>query len=341
MKILFISPLGFAINEKTTYAGIEHLVWEYCRELSKAHEVAVLGHSDSIFSSSVKNYGYKSNEDPVIAEIQQFRIYQSVLREYDVIHDFSHQHLTSRFMPNMPTLNIFWHAPALAQYPKAQYNIIALSKWAEREFERVYHQKARYQQSILLDTSKYKLSERHRNDRFFALGRLGPEKGHHNAIEICKQAGVPLDVIAARGTEMQNKPYNEYEQMIMSQCDGKAIRFLGDLGEEDKIKIMQTDKALIYCTDHPEVTSHKLQECLLCGMPALVSAIGAASEILTDGVDGILCYKPKDFMEAIKNVDKLDAPLNNNKLIERYSVENVVKNYLPLYEEVANGLRWK
>lgn len=343
MNILLISPLGFPINPKISYAGIERLVYYYTCELSKTHQVSVMAHSDSVFPEPIKNYHYKPrpNEDSIMAELQQFRIYQSILRSFDVIHDFSHQHLTARFMPNMPTLNIFWHAPCLAQYPKASYNIIALSKYAEREFERVYHQKARYQQSICIDTSRYKLSNRHRNDRFFAIGRLGIEKGHHLAIQICRQAGVPLDIIAARGTEMQNKPLSEYEQMIYSQCDGKQIKMLGDLGEDEKIKIMQTNKALIYATDHPEVTSHKDQECLLCGMPALVSGIGAASEIITHGIDGYLCYSPNDFIEAIRNVDKLDCPSNNANLINRYSIESVVKTYIPLYESVANGERWK
>ena len=341
MKVLFISPLGFAINEKTTYAGIERLVWYYSRELNKlGHEVAVFGHTDSVFPEGIKNYDYKAL-DSTMAELQQFRIYQSVIRDYDVIHDFSHLHLVSRYMPNMPSLNLFWHAPILAQYPKAPYNIIALSMYGEREFERVYHYKARYHQSICVDTSLFKPSSRNRNKRFFSIGRLAQEKGHHNAIEVCKAAGVPLDIIGARGPEMQNKPYNEYEQFIMSQCDGEKIRFLGDVDDTEKIKRMQVSKALIYATDHPEVTNHKMQECMLCGMLVIVSAIGAAPEIVTHGVDGFLCYKPKDFLEAVLNVDKLDCPSNNKNLVERYSVESVVQSYLPLYEEVANGLRWK
>ena len=341
MRILFISPLGFAINDQTTYAGIERLVWYYSRELNKlGHEVAVFGHTDSVFPEGIKNYDYKA-PDSTMAELQQFRIYQSVIRDYDVIHDFSHLHLISRYMPNMPTLNLFWHAPILAQYPKAPYNIIALSKYAEREFERVYHYKARYHQSICIDTSLYKLSKRHRNDRFLAIGRIAQEKGHHNAIEVCKAVGASLDIIGARGLEMQNKPYNEYEQSIMSQCDSGQIRLVGDVNDTEKIRLMQTNKALIYATDHPEVTSHKDQEALLCGLPAILSAIGAAPEIVTHGVDGFLCYKPKDFLDAVMNVDKLDCPSNNKNLIERYSVESVVQSYLSLYIEVANGLRWK
>ena len=281
MKILLVSPLGFAINSQTKYSGIERLVWEYARELNNLnHDITVMGHEDSIFPEGIKLLPHRPESDSILSELKHFQIYQYLLRSFDVIHDFSHQHLTARFMPNMPTLNLFWHAPALAQYSKAPYNIIALSKWAEREFERVYRQKARYQYSIGLDTTLYKKSRRHRNERFYCLGRMGPEKGNLEAVILCKKANVPLDIQASRSDE-----FPEYTQQVLSLCDGKQIRYLGDLFEFEKIKVMQTNKALIYATNHPEVTSHKLQEVLLCGMPAIISGIGAAPELLTHGVN--------------------------------------------------------
>lgn len=345
MRILIISPLGFPINPQTQYAGIERLVWEYSKELSSlGHDVSVFGHYESIFPEKVKLYSYKPSlgEDPTIAELQQFRIYQSVLRAFDVIHDFSHLHLTARFMPNMPTLNIFWHAPCIAQYPKAPYNIIALSKWADREFERVYHQKARYQYSIGIDTELYKPSDLPRNDRFYALGRMGVEKGNLEAVLLCLKAQIPLDIQGARGSEHSSTdPLTDYEKKVLSLCDGQKIKYLGDLPEKEKIKIMQTNKALIYATNHPEVTSHKNQECMLVGMPVIIADIGAAPELVTHGVNGFLCRGEKEFLWAINHVNELEPQKSYEEIKHRFDIKTVISDYIPLYEKVANGLRWR
>jgi hypothetical protein len=63
-------------------------------------------------------------------------------------------------------------------------------------------------------------------------------------------------------------------------------------------------------------------------------------EIVTDGVDGILCSSEQEFVDAIKGIEKL-PPLPNPELAERFGVKKVVADYLPIYEQVAGGLRWR
>lgn len=341
MKILLISPLGFPITPFSRYVGIERMVWEYSRQLVKDHDVTVMGHTSSEFPEGVKTLPITPQGDDVFSELKQYQTYQGVLRTFDVIHDWSHLHLTSRFMPNMPTLNIFFHAPALAQYPKAPYNIIALSQWAAREFKRVYHQEARYQYSVGIDPEVYKISKRHRGDRFLTIGRMAPEKGNLTAISYCQALGFPLDIVGGRGRELtSDKPLTDYEKAIQVRCDGKQIRLLGEVDDKTKIKLMQDCKALIYATDHPEVTSHKIQEAMLCGAPVIAPNIGAMPEIVTHGVNGYLCDRADGFLWAMRNIDKLDPMKIYAETVERFSIENTVKNYIPLYEKVADGLRW-
>lgn len=234
----------------------------------------------------------------------------------------------------MPTLNLFWHAPLVAQYPKAPYNIIGLSRWACNEFKRVYHQKARYQQSIALDTSIYKLSHTIRNGRFLSLGVLTPRKGHLEAAMLCKKLGVPLDIVG--------KPYGgEYESKIRQICDGKQIRYLGEVDEAEKVKLMQECKALLFVNQEPEVTSHKVQECMLCGTPIITTSIGALPEIITQNVDGYLCKNETELEEAMGKVHLLNPLATYEATKSKYSIETVVKNYIPLYEEVMGGARWQ
>ena len=261
-----------------------------------------------------------------------FQQYQSKIRQFDVVHDFSHQHFASRFLPNLPSLNIFWHAPALAKYPKSPYNIIALSHWAAREFQRVYHQKAKYQQSILIDTEVYRLDGAHA-DRFLTIGRMAMEKGNLRALLLCQQLGVPLDICGG-----DSDP--SYKARIMDLCDGKQWVFHGEVTDAEKIKLMQSCKALLYATDHPEVTNHKLQEALLCGAGVIAPRLGAQPEIVTEGVNGYLCVSNEEYLKAMQSIDKLNPLSTRDELVQRYAPQYVVGNYLPLYQEVAQGLRW-
>jgi len=339
MNILLISPPEVPVRPESKYLGIERMVWEYARQLIKNHKVTVMGHADSIYPEGVQTLPIKPQPNK-FPELQLYQTHQSALRTFDVIHDWSHLHLASRYTVNLPSLNLFFHAPALVQYAKAPYNIISFSQWGAREFERIYHQKARYQQSIGIDPAIY-CPKGKRGNRFLTIGRMAPEKGNLQALHICKAMGVPLDIVGGRGFEKNpNEPLTDYEKAIQEKSDGKIIKLWGEVAEDRKVKLMQSCCALLYCSNHPEVTSHKIQECMFCEAPVIVPTLGAMHEIVTDKVNGYLCREAKDYVWAIEHLDDLEPEKAYDALIDKYSIGKVVERYIPLYEEVANGLRW-
>lgn len=339
LKVLLVSPLWFPVNSETRYAGIEHLVWEYARALSKRCDVSVLGHKDSVFPPEVCLLECEGYPTYLIPETQAFQAWQFLFREFDVIHDFSHLHIASRNM-KLPSLNQVWHSPQLMQAPKAPYNIIMPSEWGVKQFRHYYNQDARYMQTIAIDTTLYKPKGKH-GDRFLTLGRMAPEKGNLKTVLLCKKRGVPLDVCGSRGAGVSyNEPLSEYEQAIMDNCDGKIIKFHGEVTDEEKIELMQSCRALIYCTDHPEPTNHKLQEAMLCGSPVIAPNIGAQPEIVTHGVDGFLCFEEQEYLDAIDKVDILKPWKTYNQMKHKYSVKTVTNGFLKLYQEVMEGARW-
>jgi len=308
MNILLISPVFVPVTPDSKYLGIEKMVWNYAKELVKNHKVTVIAHELSVYPEGVEILPVGKPSPYYDLELKAHQEHCHTFRSFDVIHDWSHFHLASRYMPNLPSLNVFFHAPALANYPKAPYNIIALSKWAHNEFRRVYKQDARYQYSIGIDTEVFKLSNKHRNNRLFTIGRMHREKGNLDAVMLAKDAGLPIDVAGGRGYELDgSEPLSDYENSIIRECGLRANKFHGEISEEEKIKLMQTCKALIYVPppDHPEVTSHKIQEAMLCGSPVVTFDLGALHEIVEDGVTGFLCKRADGFLDAIRKVDEL------------------------------------
>lgn len=337
MKVLLISPVWLPYTDTSRYTGIEQLVWSYASELSaQKQEVSVVAHKLSTFPTGIEHLKADSYADNTMAELQAYRSYQHKLRDFDIVHDFSHLHLACRYNGNLPALNIFWHAPALAKYPKASYNIIAPSLWAAREFERVYRQKALYHNVIAIRPDIYHPSPI-RSGRFLTIGRMSPEKGNLNAIRLCQKAGVPLDVCGGRGAEKTvNDPLTDYEVVVQGLCDGREFKFWGEVSDDQKVKLMQSCKALIYATTHPEVTGHKHIEVMMCGRPVIVSAIGSMLESVEHGKTGFLCRNEADFLKAIANVDTIKDTID----FSFYSLKDAIANWLVLYQEVKEGRRW-
>lgn len=343
MKILIFSPLELPFVVGARYTGIERLAFQFAEELGHlGHDVSLLAHKDTPVVPPVKllpSQGYVSNDRTIHAEVGAFQEYSYLFREFGTIHDFGHLHLIARLLP-LPVLSMLNNAPEHHQYPKAPYNIISWSKWGVGEFKKYYHQKARYQETIAIDPKVYKPAGK-RGDRFLTIGRMSPEKGNLNAILLAEKMGFPLDVVGGRGSEVvKDAPLWEYEELIISKCDGRQIRFLGEVSDGEKIELMQTCRCLLYITNHTELTSHKVQEAMFCGSPVIVPNFGGLPEIVTDGVDGYLCSTKSEYTEAVKTVDNLVPPRTHEAVVKKYHIETVVGDYVKLYQQVADGLRW-
>jgi len=123
-------------------------------------------------------------------------------------------------------------------------------------------------------------------------------------------------------------------------CDGKQIKFYGEVSEEQKLELLQSCKALLYATHHVEITSHKVQEAMLCGAPAIIPNKGGMPEIVTNGVDGYLCNLPVEYEKATQKVDKLTPEKTRPQVAQKYHPDTVAGNYIKLFERVAAGERW-
>jgi glycosyltransferase involved in cell wall biosynthesis len=79
-------------------------------------------------------------------------------------------------------------------------------------------------------------------------------------------------------------------------------------------------------------------ESLACGTPVVTSPIGAAPEIVEDGVTGFLCSTPQAMRAAVESVDQLDRARCRDAVSRRFTVERMVDGYLDVYERaVARG----
>jgi glycosyltransferase involved in cell wall biosynthesis len=354
VKILVFSPLELPYTNGARYTGLERLAVQFAETSQKlGNEVTLMAHKDtSTTVNLLPCEGYPNNNRTTHAEQRAFMQYQSEFYKYDAIWDITNLHLPARFIRTLPIVNIFHANPEYAYqsgYIKAPYNLVSWSKWGIRQIAKYYRngtpclnggQRAVYQETIMIDPDVYK-PKGNRTDRFLTIGRMSEEKGNIHAITLCKQMGLNLDVAGGRGSEkIGGQELSDYEQHVMELCDGEQIRFLGEVSDEEKIELMQTCRGLIYATNHVEITSHKVQETMLCGAPVIIPNTGGMSEIVTHGIDGYLCNSLEEYGFSLKNVDKLTPSITRDRLVEKYCPKNVAQGYINLFERVIKGERW-
>lgn len=134
-----------------------------------------------------------------------------------------------------------------------------------------------------------------KDDYFLYLGRIQACKGVNVVVDATRRAGVKL-VIAGQGS-LVDFGYDK----IPDHCEE-----VGYADIEKRKKLMSKAKALITAPTYLEPFGGVQIEALLSGTPVIAPFYGAFAEILTEGKTGFLCHTFKDYVNAIKNVGKID-----------------------------------
>ena len=179
-----------------------------------------------------------------------------------------------------------------------------------------------------------------RTNRFLFIGKLHPSKGAHKAISLCKRAGVPLDIV---GPVTAGDPV-DYARSVIDECDGQDYMYYSELNSEAIKYLLQRSKALIYPVNYPtgfgESHSHKGAEALMTGTPFIAFNQGAMSEVIEHGVTGFVANNETEFVNYMKEVDKLNHLTIRTKSLARWSQPAVFARFMPVIRDVSRGLRW-
>jgi glycosyltransferase involved in cell wall biosynthesis len=163
------------------------------------------------------------------------------------------------------------------------------------------------------------------------LGRMSPTKGVREAIRIARTAGMPL-AIAAKMRESRERDY--FDNVIAPLLD-RDIRYLGEVGNAEKVELLGGAIALVNPIDWDEPFGLCMVEALACGTPVLATPRGAVPEIVDDGVTGFLRADVTDLPAALADVGTIDRRACRAAVIDRFSAGRMVENHVRFYVDVC------
>jgi len=152
-------------------------------------------------------------------------------------------------------------------------------------------------------------------------------KNLKGSMSIARTAGLPLRVLG--GTRVNLK------MGIRITLDPR-IRFEGMVGGEEKNRLINGSKALLFPVRWNEPFGIAIMESLYFGCPVFGTPYGSLPELVTPDF-GFLSNRKSELVEALGRVDEYDRLKCHEYVCDSFSSLQMARNYLPLYEKVLNG----
>jgi glycosyltransferase involved in cell wall biosynthesis len=162
------------------------------------------------------------------------------------------------------------------------------------------------------------------------LGRMNPTKGVLQAIDVARTTGSRL-LIAAKMTEPDEIGF--YEREVAPRC-GDGIEYVGEVGAIEKYRLLGASTALLNPIQWPEPFGLVMIEALATGTPVVTTPRGAAPEIITDGLNGLLCPDRTALIDAVRAIDRIDRRTCRNDVARRFSTQQMVRRHVDAYRQL-------
>lgn len=169
------------------------------------------------------------------------------------------------------------------------------------------------------------------------VGRISPEKGIVEAIEVAHRAGRPLRIAAKAGTRPDERAYHDEVFIPALARAGRDIEYLGELVGADRDALFSESFATLMPGPWPEPFGLVAIESLACGTPVVARRVGALPEIVREGRDGFLGDDIQHLASQVDRCGDLDRAAMRQGVLERFSAERMADRYEDLYRRIVEA----
>ncbi|MEP6560203.1 MAG: glycosyltransferase family 4 protein [Nakamurella sp.] len=168
-------------------------------------------------------------------------------------------------------------------------------------------------------------------DDLVILGRIHPDKGTADAIEIARLAGRRLVICGI----VQDQRY--FTEFVKPHIDHDRVVYLGSVGPAERASVLGSSHALLHPIHFEEPFGLSVVEAIACGTPVVAFRRGSMGEVVNEGQTGFLVDNVAEAVIAVDRVADLDRSTCRAIAARRFSVQRMVADYVAVYEQVLRG----
>jgi glycosyltransferase involved in cell wall biosynthesis len=334
MRIAQVATISAPVLAESS-GSVESLVWLLAHELQKlGHDVTVFGTRDSQVPGKLESvlpgpYGSPGSlNDWHICEYLNLANAVSKAGNFDILH--THAYLwglpleclcSSKMVHTMHIVPDDDAARLWALHPGAAVTALSQHQWSGYpELKPV---------AVIphgLDPSEFEFCATPA-DYVLYLGRFVSGKGARHAIRYARELGLRLLLAGP-----ENAWFREH---VKPHVDGNNVEYLGYVSGAHKVKLLGGARALLYPIQFPEAFGLVLIEAMLCGTPVVAMGIGAAPDIVDQGVTGFCVADSDEFLGAIPKAFALPRAAIRAAAERRFSAQRMAQGYLELYQRLT------
>lgn len=162
-----------------------------------------------------------------------------------------------------------------------------------------------------------------REDFLLFLGRMHPDKGVLEAIEVAERSGSRL-LIAAR---LHGRAEEDYFSAVVRPRLSAAIEFVGEVAFAEKTRLLSTARALLFPVQWEEPYGLVVAEAQACGTPVLSLRRGAVPELVVHGRTAWLRDHHVELVDDVARLDELSPEYCRAHALERLDIGRTVRGY--------------
>ena len=343
MRIAHVAPVIYPVPPET-YGGTERVVADLAyAQYELGHEVTVFAPVDSRLKGIETIGGYRSltalerDSDgplppgyPAELEAAQLADIARLGSRFDVIHLHGSAHASgicaSLGVPTYRTIH--WRADEpdhqlhIGSFPDER--VIAISHRQAQDVPRnvlagvVHHGIPINRYTASISCGEY----------LTFIGRMTDQKRPDRAIALARSVGLPLRL--AGPIDPGNPDY--FATVVAPHLDERIVH-VGSITDDGKQEFFANALALVFPIDWPEPFGLVMIEAMACGVPVIAWDNGSVSEVVEDGLTGIVVKSIEEAEARLDEVRAMDRAAVRKQFERRFSSERMAREVVRLYEE--------
>lgn len=335
MKIAILSPVVWRSPPKN-YGPWEQVASNIAEGLiEKGIEVTLFATGDSVTKGNLeyiieKPYGENPVLDPKVCECMHISYMMEKASRFDIIHNhYDFLPLTySRLIktPMVTTIHGFSSPKIIPVYKR--YNdinsYVSISN-SDRSPE------LKYVATIYngINEKNFSFKEK-QGDYLLFFGRIHPEKGTYESIQIAKKSKMKL-IIAGL---VQDKDY--FKEKIEPYVNNEDIIYSGNANPVLRDELLGGAYALLHPVSFEEPFGLSVVESYFCGTPVIAFSRGSMPELIHHGRTGFLVSNISEAVEYLKDVKEINRKDCRIWAESKFTRSQMVKEYIEVYKKILD-----